>query len=105
MDIRMYFQKIRQAEKAIHDLWVVVVSLETQEGGKAGVATEVSRASAAQMIVENKVRLAENDERERYYKEANAARVAAQEAAMAQKIQFTVVPDPVQRPTKRSEKE
>ena len=104
MDIRVYFQKIRQAEKAIQDPWVVVVSLETPEGGKPGRVTEVSRASAAQLIVENKVRLAEKDERDSYYSEANEARLIAQEATMAQKIQVTVVSDAANRATKRPEK-
>ena len=42
--------------------YVVVISLETPEGGKPGRATEVSRASAAQLIVEGKARLAGADE-------------------------------------------
>ena len=43
MDIRVYFQKIREIERNIQDPYVVVVSLETPEGGKPGRATEVSR--------------------------------------------------------------
>src|SRR4051794_21196324 len=62
MDIRMYFQKIRETERNIQDPYVVVVSLETPEGGKPGRTTEVSRASAAQLIVEGKVRLADDAE-------------------------------------------
>ena len=45
MDIRVYFQKIREIERNIQDPYVVVVSLETPEGGKPGRATEVSSRS------------------------------------------------------------
>ena len=33
MDIRVYFQKIREIERNIQEPYVVVVSLETPEGG------------------------------------------------------------------------
>ena len=52
MDIRAYFQKVRETERNLSDAHVVIASLETPEGGKAGRFTEVSRASAAQLIVE-----------------------------------------------------
>jgi hypothetical protein len=104
MDIRVYFQKIRAAESEIKDPYVVVVSLETPEGGKPGTLTEVSRASAAQLIVDNKVRLASAEERKAFYKEAEEARAAANEAAMAGKIQLTVVSDALNRSSKRPEK-
>jgi hypothetical protein len=91
MDIRMYFQKIREAERNIQDPYVVVVSLETPEGGKPGRTTEVSRASAAQLIVEGKVRLAEEAERASFYKASKEALEAAEEEKLASKIQLTVV--------------
>ena len=104
MDIRVYFQKVREAEKAIPDPYVVIVSLETPEGGKPGLMTEVSRGSAAQLIVDNRVRLATADERKSFYKEANEARAAAEESAMAGKIQLTVISDAINRSGKRPEK-
>ncbi|HYI96451.1 MAG TPA: hypothetical protein VEX68_23110 [Bryobacteraceae bacterium] len=104
MDIRVYFQKIREVERTIQEPWVVVVSLETPEGGKPGRATEVSRGSAAQLIVDNKVRLADVKERDAYYKEANEARLAAEEATVAGKIHVTVVSDTASRASKRPEK-
>ena len=36
MDIRVYFQKIREIERNIQEPYVVVISLETPEGGKPG---------------------------------------------------------------------
>jgi hypothetical protein len=105
VDIRMYFQKIREAERSIQDPYVVAVSLETAEGGKPGRMTEVSREAAARLIVEGKVRLATADERTTFLREAREALAAAEEAMMAGKIQLTVVSDQAHRIVKpRSEK-
>lgn len=100
MDIRLYFHKIREIEKNIKEPFVVVVSLETPEGGKAGCTTEVSRASAAQLIVDGKIRLAEAHERSEFYKQAQDALAAIEEERMAGKIQLTVVHDHNSRPNK-----
>jgi hypothetical protein len=93
MDIRVYFQKIREIEAGIGEPYVVVVSLETPEGGKAGCMTEVNRAAAARLVVDAKVRLASSDEQATYYKSAREALLAAEEERMAGKIQLTVVSD------------
>jgi hypothetical protein len=82
MDIRIYFQKIRDLENTLSTPFVVVSSLDTPDGGKEGMLTEVPRAVAAQLIVERKARLAtevevreyrEREERERAEAERNAA--------------------------------
>jgi hypothetical protein len=67
MDLRNYFQKIKEIESTIVELFTLVVSLETGDGGKAGTPTEVSRALAAKMIVEGLVRLADAAEKNAYY--------------------------------------
>lgn len=100
MDIRMYFQKVREIEADIADPYVVVVSLQTPEGGKAGCTTEVSRAAAARLIVDGKVRIASADEQAAYYRSAREALQAAQEERMAGKIQLTVVSDQGSRSSK-----
>ena len=41
MDLRMYYQKIRELEQSFKGTFPVVVSQETQDGGTAGVKTEV----------------------------------------------------------------
>jgi D-serine deaminase-like pyridoxal phosphate-dependent protein len=89
----MYFQKIRDIERSIAEPFPVVISLETPEGGKAGVATEVSREIAARFVTDGKVRLATEDERSAFHAESKAALAAAEEALAASKIQFTVVHD------------
>ena len=62
MDVRIYFQKVRQIEAAITTPHTVVMSLETPDGGKAGVTTEVTRIMAARLVAENKARLATDEE-------------------------------------------
>jgi hypothetical protein len=58
MDLRGYYHKVREMESKIAELFTVIVSLETADGGKAGTPTEVSRALAAKMVVEGLARLA-----------------------------------------------
>jgi len=58
MDLRGYYQKIREVEATIADAYAVIVSLETPDGGKAGTQTEVTRSLAAKMIVNGLAKLA-----------------------------------------------
>jgi hypothetical protein len=67
MELRSYFQKIKQVEFAIAELFTLVVSLETGDGGKAGTLTEVSRSLAAKLIVDGLARLADAAEKQAYY--------------------------------------
>jgi hypothetical protein len=72
MELRNYFQKIKQVESTIAELFTLVVSLETGDGGKAGTLTEVSRSLAAKLIVNGLARLADAAERQAYYKQTPA---------------------------------
>ena len=58
MDLRVYYQKIKEVESKIADAFAVIVSLESPDGGKAGTQTEVTRSLAARMIVNGLARLA-----------------------------------------------
>ena len=60
MDLRMYFQKIRDVEAKIPGTYATVVSLETPDGGKAGLLTDVPRRVAAKMVVDGVATLAVN---------------------------------------------
>jgi hypothetical protein len=92
MDLRAYYQKIREIEVMIEEAFAIVVSLETGDGGKAGVATEVSRAIAAKMVVEGIVRMASEEEATEFLtQKADAVRVAVQEKAAGQ-VHLSVVP-------------
>ena len=52
MDLRLYYQKIRDTEAKIADAFPVVESCETPDGGTSGRLTEVTPALAAKLIVE-----------------------------------------------------
>jgi hypothetical protein len=59
MNLRSYYQKIRETAEGIEagDVWIE--SLDTRDGGKAGVFTQVSRQLAAKLIVDGKAKLAD----------------------------------------------
>ena len=92
MDLKLYYQKIREAESKIADPFPVVVSHETGDGGKSGVLTETTRAIAAKMIAENTARLANQEEAKVFQERQAKASRLAEEAAAAAKVQFTVMP-------------
>lgn len=91
MNLKLYFEKIRDTESQIPETFPIVVSKDTEDGGKAGRYTEVTRAIAAKMITENRVRLATPDEAKAYREAQAEARRQAEEAADTAKMQFTVV--------------
>jgi hypothetical protein len=91
MDLRAYYQKIRDIEQTIAGDVAVVVSLQTSDGGRAGVLTEVTRAVAARLINEARARLALPDEAEKHRcSQAEAARAARLEAIRSG-LQLTVI--------------
>jgi hypothetical protein len=91
MDLQIYYQKIRDVEARIADEFPVVVSNETADGGKVGRKTEVPRRIAAKLVVEGLARLADADEIKSYKAMLAEAKRAAEQAAQAAKLQFTVV--------------
>jgi hypothetical protein len=93
MDLRAYYRKLREVEASLTEEYPVVVSQETPDGGKAGVPNEVPRAVAARMIVEGKARLATEEEAREFRRQLEEARVRAERAAAASRIQVTVIPE------------
>jgi hypothetical protein len=92
MDLKLYYQKIRDTESKISDAFPIVMSLQTDDGGKSGCTAEVTRAVAAKMITEGTVRLATAAEAKTFREDrAEAKRLADEEAEVA-KVQVTVVP-------------
>jgi hypothetical protein len=71
-----------------------VISLETADGGKAGVPTEVPRHVAARMIVEAQAVLASEEEKESYKNDRIAAKQAIEKAELAKRVQVTIISDP-----------
>ena len=93
MDLRAYYRKLREIEAKLEEDYVVIVSLETPDGGRAGVCNEVQRAVAARMMVEGKARLATREEARAYRELLAEAKRRAEEAAAASRVQVTVIPE------------
>jgi hypothetical protein len=91
MDLRIYYQKIREVETTIADEFPLVVSRETADGGKPGMTTEVPRKLAAKMIVEGQARLATPEEAQANRNELAEARRMAEQAAIATRLQVSVL--------------
>jgi len=92
MDLRAYYQKVRETEAGMASPHVVVVSLATPDGGKPGVATEVPTPIAARMVVEGAARQATEAEVCAFRERRVAAKQAADDAAAANRVQVVIVP-------------
>jgi len=92
MDLKLFYQKIREAESKIADAFPVVVSQETGDGGKEGKFTETTRAIAAKAIAEGTARLANAEEAKAFREQQAEANRVVQELAAAARVHFTVVP-------------
>lgn len=62
MDLKSYYQKLRELEGALPSDYVVVVSKETPDGGRAGTLTEVPRRLAAKLILDGAAELATEEQ-------------------------------------------
>jgi len=92
MDLRLYYQKIRDTQAKIADPFPVVESCETPDGGTSGRLTEVTPALAAKLIVEGAARLATEADAAAFHEERAKAKQAADEALAAAKVQMTFLP-------------
>ena len=86
MDLRLYFHKVRTIEATIPGEHAIVVSVETQDGGREGQYSEVSRSTAATLIVQGKARLANAKEAEQFKESVRAAKKAADEQAFKERF-------------------
>jgi hypothetical protein len=93
MDLKAFYQKMREVAAEIAEAYVVVTSLETADGGRAGVASEVAKAVAALMIVQGKARLATGEEAKTFRERIAEAKNMADQLAAAGKVQLTVLSD------------
>jgi hypothetical protein len=94
MDLRQYFQRIREVEAGINEPHTFVKSLNTPDGGRAGLITEVSRSLAAKLIVEGRAVLASQDETETFEKQQASERAAAHRVEASRQLQVVFVSDP-----------
>ena len=93
MDVKQYYRKINEVEAGLTDKYPVVVSVETPDGGKAGVISEVSRPIAAKLIVEGRAVLATAAEKAQYIEQQAAAKKAAEKAELARRLQVAIITD------------
>jgi hypothetical protein len=91
MDLKVFYQKVRQVEAGIEEPHVVVISHDTPDGGRAGVASEVKKTVAARMVVEGKARLATAEEAQAFREQTIAAKQAAERHAVAGRMQIAVL--------------
>lgn len=105
MDLKVYYRKIREVEAEIAGADVVVVSLETPDGGRAGVRSEVPAKIAAKLLVEGRVRLASDEEAAEHRENARLACEKALEEAAAKKLQVAIVSEPKPRSPRASKQQ
>ena len=94
MDLKVYYQKLRQIEASLTNACEVLVSLATPDGGRAGVATEAPRDIAAKMIAYGSARLASEAEAQEFREKCQDDCRAAEQAALAKRIQVMVLSEP-----------
>jgi hypothetical protein len=93
MDMKEFFQDVRRIEESIRGESVVIVSLQTKDGGKAGVLNEVAKKIAARTIAEAKARLATEEEAEGYRADVAESLRAAAEQNMANQVRLSIIPE------------
>ena len=91
MDVKLYYQKIRDLESNMKTAYPVVVSLETPDGGTAGVITEAPARVAAKMIVEGRARPASSEEEKEFQEQKLEAKRVADQLEASKRMQVTVV--------------
>jgi len=93
MDLRAYYRKIRALEASIETADAVVVSQETPDGGKAGMMTEVPRLLAARLVVEEKARLATEEEASRFAADMKEAKRISDERVANSQVRVALISD------------
>ncbi len=93
MDVKQYFRKVREIEDSLTEPYPVVISLETSDGGKAGMVCEVPRSVAAKMILERRATLASIEQKEFFFQQQEAAKKAAEKAELARRVQVAIIAD------------
>jgi hypothetical protein len=92
MDLRVYYQKIRDTRASMPEKDVVVVSLETQEGGKAGIRTEVPKEVAAKMVVDGIAERASAEAAAEFRLAQAEAKESAERELAATKMPLSLIP-------------
>jgi hypothetical protein len=91
MEITAFYRKVREMEARIEGKEALIASLETADGGRAGVMSEVPRAVAAKLMAEGRARLATPEEEKEYRERAAEALREAEQAALTNRMQIAVL--------------
>lgn len=94
MDVKQYYRKIREMEAALDEEFPLLVSVETGDGGKAGVVSEVTRAQAAALLVEGRAKPATEEQKQQYRARQAAESKAVEEANLARMVQVAILAEP-----------
>jgi|SRR5579859_189036 len=105
MNLKTYYQKIRDIEQTIIEPYAVLESNETTDGGKEGLLTEVPRQLAAKMIADGRARLAPEHAIRHFHEHNSAAKRTAEQEAITSQMRMMSVPAADILKTKRSAKE
>jgi hypothetical protein len=93
MDLKQYFKKIKDTELSIDEPYLLIVSLETPDGGKPGAVVEVSRQEAAKAMVEGRAVRASEEQKEVYYKQEAERKKSAEKAELSRRLQIAIISD------------
>ncbi len=93
MDLRAFYQRIREIEETIGEPFAVVVSEATPDGGRAGIVSEVARFTAARLVTELRARLAKPAEAEDHRLSLKTVAQQAAQEQTANRVQLTVIPE------------
>ena len=91
MDMRVYYRRLKEKEAEIAEDPAVVVSLQTADGGKAGMLTEVSRRNAARLILDGRALPASEEDARRFRAEQRDKKEAADRIEAARHIEVRVI--------------
>jgi hypothetical protein len=105
MNVKVYYQRIRELERTLADPFVVIVSHDTPDGGRGGLLTEVPKHLAARMIADERAHLASEDATLQFRGKSADAKRTAEEFLLADKRQVRPVPASEVRSSTRRDKE
>jgi hypothetical protein len=93
MDLKNYFKKIKDTESSIEEPYLLIVSLETPDGGKPGAVIEVSRHEASKALVEARAVRANEEQKEAYFKQEAERKKSAEKAELSRRLQIAIISD------------
>lgn len=104
MNVKAYYQNIRELERTLTDSFVVIVSHDTSDGGRGGLLTEVPKHLAARMIADDRAHLASEDATLQFREKSAEAKRTAEELSLVDRKHVTPIPSSVLRQSTRRDK-